>query len=214
MIFSKEQADKKSRYVLAVGAVALAVAVSAAPVKAATVTDIISFTDTGTYPTNGDPAYPYNPFGVATASFSITFDTTQTYVDQSITGVITGLAYSVTDAFFSPSNLTLNPITDFSYSPGGTLQLFSLANVYGGGALPAGTSDITISINGFGGPLGSAVFYSQAGFPDTLTTNGGATILDPTPLPSTWTMLIAGFLALGFFAYRGTKKNSAALAVA
>jgi hypothetical protein len=28
-----------------------------------------------------------------------------------------------------------------------------------------------------------------------------------TPLPSTWTMLIAGFVGLGFFAYRGTKKN-------
>jgi hypothetical protein len=35
-----------------------------------------------------------------------------------------------------------------------------------------------------------------------------------TPLPSTWTMLIAGFLSLGFFAYRGSKKGFAALAAA
>jgi hypothetical protein len=35
-----------------------------------------------------------------------------------------------------------------------------------------------------------------------------------TPLPSTWTMLIAGFLGLGFLAYRGSKKGSAALAAA
>jgi hypothetical protein len=35
-----------------------------------------------------------------------------------------------------------------------------------------------------------------------------------TPLPSTWTMLIAGFVGLGFFAYRGTKKNAAALIAA
>jgi hypothetical protein len=35
-----------------------------------------------------------------------------------------------------------------------------------------------------------------------------------TPLPSTWTMLIAGFIALGFFAYRGTKQGSAAIAAA
>jgi len=35
-----------------------------------------------------------------------------------------------------------------------------------------------------------------------------------TPLPSTWTMLIAGFIGLGFFASRGTKKGSAAIAVA
>lgn len=213
MVFCKGQADKKLRYALAVGVLALGVAVTAAPVKAATVTDIISFTDTGTYPTNGDPTYPYNPAGVASASFSITFDPTQTYVDQSIAGVISGLTYSVTDPYFNPSTLTFNPILDFSYSPGGTLQLFSLANVFGGGALPAGTSDITISINGFGGPLGSAVYYSQAGFPDTLNTNGGAYI-DPTPLPSTWTMLIAGFLGLGFFAYHGTKKSAAAPAAA
>jgi hypothetical protein len=33
-----------------------------------------------------------------------------------------------------------------------------------------------------------------------------------TPLPSTWLMLLSGFVGLGFFAYRGTKKNAAALA--
>ena len=33
-----------------------------------------------------------------------------------------------------------------------------------------------------------------------------------TPLPSTWLMLLSGFVGLGFFAYRGTKKNTAALA--
>jgi len=30
-----------------------------------------------------------------------------------------------------------------------------------------------------------------------------------TPLPSTWLMLLSGFLGLGFLAYRGTKKRSA-----
>jgi hypothetical protein len=35
-----------------------------------------------------------------------------------------------------------------------------------------------------------------------------------TPLPSTWTMLIAGFVGLGFLAYRGPKKGSAAIAAA
>jgi hypothetical protein len=35
-----------------------------------------------------------------------------------------------------------------------------------------------------------------------------------TPLPSTWTMLIAGFFGLGVIAYRGMKKNAAALAAA
>jgi len=31
-----------------------------------------------------------------------------------------------------------------------------------------------------------------------------------TPLPSTWLMLLSGFVGLGFISYRGTKKNSAA----
>lgn len=33
-----------------------------------------------------------------------------------------------------------------------------------------------------------------------------------TPLPSTWLMLLSGFVGLGFFAYRGTKKHAAAIA--
>jgi hypothetical protein len=35
-----------------------------------------------------------------------------------------------------------------------------------------------------------------------------------TPLPSTWTMLIAGFVGLGFFAHRGRKNWPAAIAAA
>jgi hypothetical protein len=38
--------------------------------------------------------------------------------------------------------------------------------------------------------------------------------ISPSPLPSTWTMLFMGFIGLGFFAYRGTKKGSAAMAAA
>ena len=33
-----------------------------------------------------------------------------------------------------------------------------------------------------------------------------------TPLPSTWTMLVAGFVGLCFFAYRGLKKGDAGFA--
>jgi hypothetical protein len=35
-----------------------------------------------------------------------------------------------------------------------------------------------------------------------------------TPLPATWTMLIAGFIGLGFVVYRGSKKSAAAIEVA
>jgi hypothetical protein len=43
------------------------------------------------------------------------------------------------------------------------------------------------------------------GFCDTLTVSA-------TPLPSTWLMLLSGFVGLGFFAYHGAKKNSAVAA--
>ena len=42
----------------------------------------------------------------------------------------------------------------------------------------------------------------------------GSATISTTPLPSTWTMLIAGFAGFGFLAYRGTKKSSVALAAA
>lgn len=38
--------------------------------------------------------------------------------------------------------------------------------------------------------------------------------LTGTPLPATWTMLIAGFFGLGCLAYRGTKRSAAALEAA
>jgi hypothetical protein len=44
--------------------------------------------------------------------------------------------------------------------------------------------------------------------------NVSVTAIAATPLPSTWTMLIAGFLGLGFLAYRGKKKGFAAIATA
>ena len=51
-------------------------------------------------------------------------------------------------------------------------------------------------------------------FVNSVGGNNGGVLLDnisvtATPLPSTWTMLIAGFIGLGFFAYRGSKKSSA-----
>jgi hypothetical protein len=47
---------------------------------------------------------------------------------------------------------------------------------------------------------------------DTADSSGAA--IETTPLPSTWTMLMASFLGLGLLLHRGMKKNSAALAAA
>jgi hypothetical protein len=42
----------------------------------------------------------------------------------------------------------------------------------------------------------------------------GVLTVTATPLPAAWTMLIAGFVGLGFLAYRGAKKNTVVLAAA
>jgi hypothetical protein len=46
----------------------------------------------------------------------------------------------------------------------------------------------------------------------TLTSDSGDFLVSATPLPSTWVMLLSGFVGLGFVAYRGSKKNVAAFA--
>ena len=84
-------------------AVVLGAVVSIAPAKASTVTDFVAFSDTGTYATDGDPAHGYQGTATASGSFNITFDPTQLYLTQSISGIISNLTYSVTDPFFSGS---------------------------------------------------------------------------------------------------------------
>ncbi len=58
---------------------------------------------------------------------------------------------------------------------------------------------------------GFALFYGLSEVVDP-TDNQGLVFLTPTPLPSTWTMMLAGFAGLGFFAYRGTKNRFTAVA--
>jgi hypothetical protein len=42
----------------------------------------------------------------------------------------------------------------------------------------------------------------------------GTLSVTAAPLPSTWTMMLIGFVGLGWFVYRGSKKNAAALTAA
>jgi hypothetical protein len=48
----------------------------------------------------------------------------------------------------------------------------------------------------------------------TITLTSSVTDVPPAPLPPTWTMLIAGFIGLGFVAYHRSKKSAASLAAA
>jgi hypothetical protein len=198
----------KIRHALAASVLALGIAVSGVPAMASVVTDDISFSITGSYGVGGAP---WEGAAIATGSFAITFDPTQIYPDQGLTGFISDLTYSVTDPRFGSSPLVFNPISSFEYAYG-TLTLFS---DYSLGKAPTGTPNITIGINGWGDTQAADVWYSQTDFADTLTISGGANItVDPTPLPSTWTMLIAGLVGLGLFAYRGKKKRFPAIAAA
>ena len=185
----------------------------AAPVKAATVTDSVSFHDVGTYQTNGLGIY--NSDSTASGIFAITFDPTQTYVNQSIAGFITGPNFIVFDDRFSPSVLTLNSITTFTYV-GGSLALYSNPAL---GTGISNTPDLTIIINGFlGGTAGSSVWYSQTDFLPTLTTSGDASIVSveqqsAVPLPAAvW--LLGSVLAggAGFGRWRKRKAKRASLA--
>jgi hypothetical protein len=192
---------------------ALVACTAAGPARAATVTDSVSFFDVGTYQTDGLGIYNSDSF--ATGIFTITFDPTQTYVNQSISGFITGLNAIVLDDRFTPSVLTLNPITTFTYV-GGSLALYSNAAL---GTGISGTPDITIIINGFlGGSPASSVFYSQNNFSPTLTTSGAASIIEqqsPVPLPAAvWLFgsVLAGGAGFGSWRRRKAKRAGRASA--
>ena len=198
-IHSKGISVRKLRYALAASALALGIAVSAAPARASTVTDFVSFDISGSYGVGGAP---YNGSAEATGSFFITFNPT-----VNSPGVISDLLYSVTDNRFSPASLAFNPVVNFEYNYG-VLTLSSLASF---SKTFTGSNDLTIGIN-IGTPAAD-VWYSQNGFGDTLTISGSASVT-ATPLPSTWTMMLAGLGGLGFFAYRATKNRRSALAPA
>jgi hypothetical protein len=190
-------------------AMALGTVVGIAPASASTITDHISFSDTGTYATDGDPTHGYTN-GTATGSFNITFDPTQLYLTQSISGIISGLVYSVTDPYFGGSPLTLNTIAYFAFDGAGTLTLSSdptlSKNFFN-------AMDITIGINGWAYGTGSSVWYSQDSYGNTLTANGTATITPgATPLPAALPLFAAGLGVMGLLGRGRKRKNSTALA--
>jgi hypothetical protein len=68
----------------------------------------------------------------------------------------------------------------------------------------------TVSVVGTGS---DTLVFTTANDPSvTYLDDVSLTASTATPLPSTWLMLLSGFVGLGFFAYRGSKKNAVAAA--
>jgi hypothetical protein len=204
------------RHALAAGAFALAAIASTAPASAATVTDHVVFSVTGSYTTQSVPGGYHN--GSASGSFDITFDPTLLNPSsgigaQPLAGVINNLVYTVSDPFFG-GDITgsLNAITEFTYAYG-VLTLYSdYANDHDKDF--PGIADIVIGINGFAPPpsAASSVWYSQDAFGNTLTASGTASItqqenpIGETPLPAGLPLFASGLGALGLLGWRRKKK--------
>jgi hypothetical protein len=152
--------------------------------------------------------------------FGIT-NTPYTYADNATASVVTLVNEYNDPPFISPNN---------GASSGG-IASFSTGNI----ALAAGTYYLVLShaVDAFNTISEGPSFYwdlnygpsfayqcTEGGLPDVNC--GGASgsnsfqidgYASTTPLPSTWLMLLSGFVGLGFFAYyRGSQKNTPTIA--
>jgi hypothetical protein len=181
-------------------------------VKAATV-DTFSFSQSGydfgnlalsgTFTGTVESAGPYSGFIELGDLSNISF---------SLSSLGTPTANSAISFSFNVDNFLMTGLTT-SLSLEGRLSdgTFACIGAYAAlGVCGAATGPATFVING---DIGDGV----PGDSSTYTTSNFATVTlvstTTTPLPPTWTMLLSGIVALGFFAYRETKK-SAALAAA
>jgi hypothetical protein len=99
--------------------------------------------------------------------------------------------YGLQDGITATASAGPTSATFTSTNNGSTLSLWQLETML---FTATGTStDITL--------LGASANPSYIGL-DNVSVN-------PTPLPSTWLMLLSGFVGLGFFAYRGTTRRTA-----
>jgi hypothetical protein len=227
----------KSKLACAVAGAALAVAVVAAPASASTVVSFETPVPNGGYEYNSLSPFP-GPNG------NFTSPTAEGVSFTGLSGIqANGSAWGFTNAPDGVQTAFLQIYSGFPANPGSiTFSLPTVTNQpyrlvfdvesrpgYGGNAYtvnagstsqifgaPSTTSWSTETLF-FTALSNSTNFAISINIPRIVTDNSigvDAISITATPLPSTWTMLIAGFVALGFFAYRGAKKGSAAVAAA
>jgi hypothetical protein len=88
------------------------------------------------------------------------------------------------------------------------VNTFNPGNPYGTDPAYSFTRWVPFSISGLVSGTYTLDFIVMNGNGGSDTSGPTALRVEFTPLPSTWTMLIAGFIALGFIAYRGKKRGS------
>ena len=171
------------------------------------VNDLVTFTASGFTSAFGQPV-PTDP---VTGSFTITFDPTQTYVDQTIGITLNSL------------NISLGSALAFDYSPTGNTNGDADELVVGG--LQAGAGSVYLSPTVYDDfylhilTYSSTPTFQQVGYTTSSATadtnyfytdlpdsGAGSVTVTPitgsTPEPATWAMMLAGFAGLGFLGYR------------
>ncbi len=169
---------------LLVGATVVLALATAAPARAST------FTYVGSWEVDEGPKYYTDP---------------PAYTGQEAAALLFG---------GSPANYVISTVD----SNPADINFQNWVSTYDGacdGTYPCGTpspDNFVVTESGFYQDPGDTSAYVNDWATGSQYTNYA--FLVATPLPSTWTMLIAGFVGVGFFAYRGTKKGSAASAAA
>lgn len=185
--------------------------VTAGAANAALVHDLVTFTASGFTSAFSQPV-PTDP---VTGSFTITFDPTQTYVDQTVGITLDSLNISLGSALAFDYSPTGNSDGDADELVVGGLEdgadsVFLSPTVFDDFYLHILTYNSTPTFQQVGYTTSSSTPNSNYFFTDLPNSGAGSVTVTPitgsTPEPATWAMILAGFAGLGFLGYRRTVK--------
>ena len=204
-------------------AVAFAVAIAASQAQATTLSGNLTVDNLFSAYISTNDATPGTLIGSG-ADWGTTYSLTAATLTPGVTNYlqIVGISYFPPAAFIGSFNLS---DANFQFANGTQTLLTDTtnwrSNPSGGSWFAPNGTPVSLGLNGIS-PWGSHPTINASAawiWSDTSDTYGAtayfSTTITPTsatPLPSTWLMLLSGFVGLGFFAYRGTKRKTAAIA--
>jgi hypothetical protein len=183
----------------------------------------ITFTETS-YPNNSVAGGPFTINAVVEGSLTDPNDYLITKIDSGSITIGTGasaITYNdigLLPATSSPTELygfddvitSVGGLGPYSLTSGGLLFTSSSAPI--NGTPPASPTEFNLFVDGGGATVASDNSNNvNAEFRGDLTIDQVVGV-SSTPLPSTWTMMIAGLIALAFLPYRRRRNRSSALA--